>query len=305
MCIIAIKKAGLNMPEISTIKNCWYNNPDGAGFCFPRAGMVEIRKGYKKLEDFKTALVELEHEIDIVNTPVILHFRIGTSGGNTPENTHPFPISEHVSALQKLRARAPLAMAHNGVIQITPSRADISDTMEYITSQLAHLYQLRKDFYRTEAGKKMLYNATASKLAFMDGAGNVETVGKFHEKDGILYSNTSYLPFITYKNWDYWDDYSAKYYSIKGKYLTWLCDSDGYIMHSDGSIVEADYYLSDEDGIIYEYDFDIDAAIPTDARLFDHNMREINGFREEEVCWCDVWTPKKTRKKSKGKKALK
>ena len=252
MCIIVIKPSGIKMPETKTLENCWYNNSDGAGFMFPKNGQVEIRKGFMKLKSFKRALKQLEKEIDVVSTPIVFHFRIGTSGGNIPENTHPFPVSEHLPLLQKIRCRAPLAVAHNGVIDIKPSRKDISDTMEYVISQLAPLYQLKKDFYRLEAGKKLVYNAIQSKMAFLDGAGRIETIGKFEQDGGILYSNSSYYPYVTYKTWDIWDNYLLNRDSTK-KLLSWL--NGGYIVDEGGELKEGYDYLIDKKGVVYEYDY--------------------------------------------------
>lgn len=158
MCIIAVKPAGVKMPATGTIENMWYNNPDGAGFMYATGGTVHIEKGFMALKSFKAALKQLEKSIDIVNTPVILHFRITTHGGTSPGNTHPFPVVEKLPLLRMTKCEVPLAVAHNGMIDIKPSKKDISDTMEYIISQLAPLYQLKKDFYRQPAGKKLVYN---------------------------------------------------------------------------------------------------------------------------------------------------
>jgi len=217
MCVIAVKPANAAMIDNKTIENMWYNNDDGAGFMYPGPGGVKIRKGFMSLKSLKKALKALEKEIDTTATPIILHFRIGTSGGNIAANTHPFPVSENLAALQKTQLTAPLAVAHNGVIDIRPRKKDISDTMEYILSQLAPLYQLKKDFYRLEAGKQLVYNAIQSKMAFMDAAGRISLIGKF-EKDGEYYfSNFSYKSFYkSYNYWDKWDDYTFTKWSKKG-----------------------------------------------------------------------------------------
>ena len=265
MCIIAIKPLGVQIPDNETIENMWYNNPDGAGFMYPRDGMVQIKKGYMTLKHFKKALKSLKKEIDIINTPIVFHFRIGTSGGNTPENTHPFPVTEHLSVLQKLQCKSPLAVAHNGIIQIETSREDISDTMEYIISQLGPLYQLKKDFYRCEAGKRLIYNFIQSKMVFLDGQGRVETIGKFIENDGILYSNFSYLPYYNYKNWDIWDNYLLKYGQKKP--LCWIYD-DGYVINEKGELIDGYDFLIDRSGDVYEYDWEFDICRKINAKAY-------------------------------------
>ncbi len=294
MCIIAIKPAGVKMPAETTIENMWYNNSNGAGFMYAANGTVYIEKGFMTLKDFKAALKRLEKTIDIVNTPMILHFRITTHSETSPGNTHPFPVAEKLPLLQMTKCKTPLAVAHNGMIDIKPSKKDISDTMEYIMSQLAPLYQLKKDFYKQDAGKKLVYNFIRSKMVFLDGSGRIETIGDFIEdKDGVLYSNTSYRARIVYYNWDLWN-YSAKLYESKhGKYMTWLTDEDGYII-SDGSLISAEYHLVDKEGKLYRYDLNADMAIPIDGTLFNHSGKPINGFKEDCAEYMEI-QPKKGR----------
>jgi len=297
MCIIAIKPAGIKMPATSTIENMWHNNSDGAGFMYVKGGNVHIRKGFMTLAALKSAIKKLEKEVDVVNTPIVLHFRITTHGGTSPGNTHPFPVTEKVPLLQMTKSKAPLAVAHNGIINIKPSQKDISDTMEYIISQLAPLYQLKKDFYRQPAGKKLIYNFIKSKMVFLDGAGRIETVGDFiTDKDGLLYSNNSYKAMTIYHNWDLWD-YGIEWYEPKyGKYMTWLTEDDGYIL-SNGDIISADYYLTDKQGNIYEYDIEADAAIPIEGTLYSHEGRPINGFQEEFAEYMEIYYAKNKKRR--------
>jgi len=282
MCIIAVKQAGVKMPATTTIENMWYNNPDGAGFMYTSNGTVYIEKGFMNLKDLKAALKQLEKNVDVTNTPVIMHCRITTHGKTSPENCHPFPVAEKLPLLQMRKCKAPLAVAHNGIIDIKPSQKDISDTMEYIINQLAPLYQLKKDFYKQPAGKKLIYNFTKSKIVFLDGNGRIETVGDFITgEDGLLYSNNSFKARTVYYDWDIWEDYSLQWYEPEhGKYLSWLTEEDGYIV-SKGTLISADYYLVDEQGNLYQYDIETDTAIPIDGTLYNYAGRPINGFREE------------------------
>ena len=294
MCIIAVKPAGVKTPAEATIGNCWCNNPDGAGFMYAAGGSVHIEKGFMTLKDFKKALNRLEKTIDTTSTPIILHFRITTHGTTSPGNTHPFPITEKLPLLQMTKCKAPLAVAHNGIIDIKPSRKDISDTMEYIINQLAPLYQLKKDFYKQDAGKKLIYNAIKSKMVFLDGTGRIETVGDFiTDKDGMLYSNASYKARTLYHNWDLWN-YGKEWYESKhGKYMTWLTDDDGYII-SEGTLISAEYHLTDRQGNLYRYDIEADAAIPVNGTLYDHYTgKSINAFKEGSAEYIEIQHTKK------------
>jgi hypothetical protein len=293
MCIIAIKPAGVKMPTTTTIENMWYNNSDGAGLMYAKDGNVHIEKGLMTLKDFKKTLKRLEKDLDTTSTPIVLHFRITTHGGTSAGNCHPFPVTEKLPLLQMTKSKAPLAIAHNGIIDIKPSKKDISDTMEYVISQLAPLYQLKKDFYRQPAGKKLIYNFTKSKMAFLDGAGRIETVGDFITgEDGLMYSNNSYKARTIYYNWDLWD-YGAEWYEPEhGKYLSWLTEEDGYIV-SKGTLISADYYLVDEQGNLYQYDIETNTAIPIDGTLYNHAGRPINGFNENFAEYVEIQYSKK------------
>jgi predicted glutamine amidotransferase len=288
MCIIAIKPAGVEMPAMKTIENCWHNNPDGAGIMYAVGGTVHIEKGFMTLGDFRAALKRLENSIDTTSAPIVLHCRITTHGGTSPGNTHPFPVTEKLPLLQMTKSKAPLAVAHNGIIDIKPSKRDISDTMEYVMAQLAPLYQLKRGFYKETSGKKLIYNAIKSKMVFLDGNGRIETVGDFIAgEDGLMYSNNSYKARTVYYKWDLWD-YGAEWYeSEHGKYLSWLTEEDGYIL-SNGVPVSADYYLTDSDGRLYLYDIETDTAIPIDGTLYSHAGRPINGFQEDFAEYVEI-----------------
>lgn len=298
MCIIAIKPAGVKLPAAETIENMWYNNPDGAGFMYAVGGNVHIEKGFMSLENLKNALKRLEKTIDVVNTPMIFHFRITTHGETTPGNTHPFPITEKLPLLQMTKYKAPLAVAHNGIIEIRPSRKDISDTMEYVMTQLAPLYYLKKDFYKHESGKKLIYNFIKSKMVFLDSTGHIETIGDFiSEKDGLSYSNTSYKARTAYYKWDFWEKYSLQWYtSDHGKYMTWLTEDDGYILYN-GTLISADGYLTDREGNLYLYDLATDLAVPVKGTLYNHAGRPINGFRETCAEYVEIYTGKNKKRK--------
>ena len=300
MCIIAIKPAGVRLPKDDTFETMWINNDDGAGYMYPNGGKVEIRKGYMTYKSFNEALKALKKDIDTTATPIIFHFRIGTSGGNTAANTHPFPVASNISALQKTRSHVPLAMVHNGMIDIKPRKKTISDTMEYVASVVAPLYQLAPNFYREKAGQELLYNTAKSKLAFMDGAGNIETIGKFHTgDDGLIYSNYSYEPYYGYQYWDTWDDYGYRYiYSgsrakkgTKKKEtpdmlkLMFIEEEDGYIITPGGDLIEPYDYMIDEHGGLYYFDYETETAYPVDGTATTHNGGNVryDGERAEFI----------------------
>lgn len=324
MCIIAAKPAGVALPKDEYIRNMWDGNRDGAGIMYVLNGKVRIEKGFMKYKAFVDALNRIKTIVDPVATPMVMHFRITTHGGTKPENTHPFPITDNLGALRKLIGTTDIGVAHNGIIPITP-RKGISDTMEYIVSQLAPLKRALPRFCENPHAMQLVENAIGSKMAFLTKEGRLYTVGKFIEDEGILYSNTSYEGWF-YRSrslgygwsWDEdkdWFGYATgKTSSPGGKedkggklskdsapfdinvpradMLMWL-DEDTVIHFVDGDIVEGTEFLLDRDGRVYWYDFELDAAIRVDsATAFNAQglpMRYEEELAEYTVISDDVW----------------
>ena len=277
MCIIAAKPAGIAMPSTETIDNMWFRNHDGAGFMYASGGNVHIEKGFMKLEDFKNALERVSKAHDLTATPMVMHFRIATHGGVLPANTHPFPVTTSVGILQKLVCNTKLGVAHNGIISGVTPRKGISDTMEYIASQLGLLYKAVPEFYKNSNLMEMIDNAIGSKLAFLTSEGQIHTVGHFEEDNGILYSNTSYKPYndfqlgkwdkdtkkwvySCYANYDtYYDDYPwyKDDYCVAGTILVRMVGEheDEYVVTDKGLHIGADEcdMVVDSKGNVYKY----------------------------------------------------
>ena len=260
MCIIAAKPAGIKMPARNVIENMWMHNSDGAGIMYTSKGRVRIEKGFMTYDAFTKHLDELSKKIDLDKISVVMHFRITTHGGTKPENCHPFPVTDSIGMLKKLTCETRLGVAHNGVIDIAP-RKDISDTMEYIASQLAPLYKGVPKFYENKHLMQMVSNAIDSKMAFLLPSGKIYTIGDFVEKDGIMYSNHSFeytTSFRDYKSYA-WDDErwlalesGMRDYSYKN--LMWLDDTAGdFAMDEKGELWTGDFAV-DVDGFVYEYD---------------------------------------------------
>lgn len=268
MCIIAAKPAGVAMPSRDTIRTMWDGNRDGAGLMYLEGGKVTIEKGFMTYKSFAKKLDQLEKRLDLTRTPVVMHFRITTHGGTKPENCHPFPITDSIGALKKLTSRTDIGVAHNGIIHIIP-RSGISDTMEYIASQLAPLKRALPRFYENKNAMLLVKNAIDSKMAFLTKEGKIYTVGDFVTDNGVLYSNRSYIKSsLRYRDlgsWNCYADFEDDWGDFQGigyddvKCLMWLDESD-YLKSEDGSLIEGLDFLIDESGKVYEYDYNSDAA---------------------------------------------
>ena len=269
MCIIAIKNKNIKMWDDSIIKVMFKNNPDGAGFMYAKNGKVYINKGFMKVEHFLVAL----KKNDLTTYPVVLHFRIGTHGGNTKGNTHPFPLTCKIPLLQKTHVVTDVGIVHNGIINSIIPRKKISDTMEYIATVLYPLYMLRRGFYKTDFGKQVVSITAGSKLAFLDKMEEIHCVGDFIIEGDYTYSNGSYKA-VTWMNkgrngFDLYDGYADYYdeYDDDENTDKWLTSYDnpmidygrwcstvpeGSYTNIDGHLIEIpDGSVMNKEGIIY------------------------------------------------------
>jgi len=230
MCIICAKPAGIKLPDDSTIRRMFNHNRDGAGIMYTINGKVKIVKGLMTVDSVFAELDAIRKKIDVDKEAMVLHFRIGTAGGNIPANTHPYPITDSLHLLQKLETITDVGVAHNGIIDITPRQKNINDTMEYIMSQLAPLKRAVPKFYENKDLMLMVKNAISSKMAFLTADRFIYTIGDFIEDDGLLYSNSSYLGY-DYRSYNY--KYS-KYYGGSGSAWHTGWDDDDWDVYPYG-----------------------------------------------------------------------
>lgn len=191
MCIIVAKPAGIQCPDLETLETCFNSNPDGAGLMFPDGDQVRIIKGFMAFDEFSSTLKALG---DVTNTGLVMHFRITTHGGTRPECCHPFPLTDDDTALRALDIRAPVGVAHNGVIAGMDTDAKTSDTMAYIRDVLAPLQRMAGDLLASDDAMTVVESTIGSKLAFLEPDGAITTVGDFIEENGVFYSNSSFKP---------------------------------------------------------------------------------------------------------------
>lgn len=259
MCVIAIKPKGVDMIDDQTIKDMWDTNSDGAGFMYlNKDNDVIINKGYMVYEEFLKNVKEIDDVDDIKETPLILHFRITTHGGTSPENTHPFPVSTQVDHLKALDVKAHLAMAHNGVISSVNTADDLSDTQIFIKDIIAPLSRFGGTFL--DDYKNLIeYGIGKSKLVFLDNKGTITKFGEWKEQDGVFYSNLNHdysnykISTGSYYNYDYsygksYKDNTYSYFYDHGKF--YIIDSiykHSFAMNRD-NVANGDVFLYENYG---------------------------------------------------------
>ena len=218
MCIIAVKQAHHKMIDESIIETMFQNNPDGAGYMYSCNNKVHIEKGFMTLKELLNSLDNLKKKVNIEEIPLILHFRISTSGKVDGATCHPFPVTSDLNALRKTHVITNLGMAHNGVIYDFEEKKSIySDTQLFISKCVSYLYDMNHKFLHDDRTTNLFEPIiNGSRLAFLDRHGNIYRYGEWCEDDGIYYSNEGYIPWQTryyhydssyYDNYYYGDDY--------------------------------------------------------------------------------------------------
>jgi predicted glutamine amidotransferase len=184
------------MPSEKIIRQCFKNNPDGAGYMFPYRGKVKIIKGFTTVKSLLQSLKELKKKHDVTKMALVIHFRIGTSGKKSKENTHPFPIANTPAELKKLQNLCDRAMCHNGILSdFTTAESELSDTMHFVkTLTSCNTDEQIRDELRKHAGQKFVLMT----------AQHVYTFGYFTKHDGIEFSNDGFKT-IVYKTIEYID----------------------------------------------------------------------------------------------------
>lgn len=185
MCIAVYIPKHQNISD-EIIRNCFMNNPDGAGIMYQKAGKVTIKKGFFSVEELIKAFREIPTKYHRA-----LHCRIATSGKISAQCCHPFPITDDLKQMGVAEQTVNGAVIHNGVISFcTPHEgllSPYSDTMLFTKDYLHYL----GDMVLGRQFKKLFEEASTSKLLIFKGK-KIALVGKWTEDNGVFYSNTGY-----------------------------------------------------------------------------------------------------------------
>lgn len=183
MCIICYKAAGERMPNKREFTNMFVNNPDGCGYMFARDGKVIIRKGFDNLQDYFRSL-----RMDKItkNDVIVFHFRIATQAFGL-QMTQPFPITAKSEKLIAWDSTADVGLAHNGIIRKTTNGdVNFSDTALYIQKYIAGR-EITDEFV------KEVERDAGGRMVFLKGNGEAFFTGDWVKKDGLMFSNYSFL----------------------------------------------------------------------------------------------------------------
>lgn len=174
MCIIVYKKAGVEMPSLETLNNCFQNNSDGCGIAIRTKSKIKFVKGLMTFEDVKRVYEEIKN---LKDAEVCIHFRLTSAGLTIPEQTHPFPVGIQ----NALEGEADSVIFHNGTILNLAHDPQKSDT-QILSEILSDIpYHKIPDTLQLASGK----------FVYM-GQEGTHIIGEFVEENGILYSNHGY-----------------------------------------------------------------------------------------------------------------
>lgn len=193
MCIAILNNS--ETLSIDTIKNSFENNRDGASFTYIENDTL---KTYKEMQfqNVKTFYQNYAKIRENNTLPIMLHFRIGTSGIRDKRNLHPFFVNQN------------LALVHNGIIDIPTINSEYSDTYHF--AKLCRQFKNHDKFLNVNSiefqslqdmigTNKIIYLSNKGKYSIMN-----ENLG--HWDNNNWYSNS------TYKQCNYYDFGGIKKY---------------------------------------------------------------------------------------------
>ena len=204
MCIAIISESGVKLPRKKVLKQCFENNPDGAGYAvLLSTDEWECKKGFMTFKSFWKSFNKEGYTED---DTVLIHFRIGTSGkkinnkNNHPDCTHPFPITSNEEELKSHRFITSNILMHNGTCG--QGREDLSDTMVAIIDYVEPLIHDIENEKILNIIHKCI--GTTSRWFIAKGKTSWMLGGWEEEKEtGLWYSNRGYLPPKKYEPYVY------------------------------------------------------------------------------------------------------
>ena len=306
--MIVIKRKGVNFPDEKTLKTIWTNNPHGAGLMYANGenGKVYIDKGYMDWTAFSERIKTLGAPEVVRNVAVVIHFRIATQGSMmVPGDTQPFPITDNVASLAKLRCACKLGIAHNRIKPFISKEGRI-DTRRWIERALAPYTAVHPEWYKDESLMEQMGKRIQNKLVVMDRNGEVAYYGDFiQESDGMLYSNTSYKPrfsavytFRDANQYEFEEELPSKQWGMldgglppwdTGRKSVWLLPADvcntgviHYIGTRSDVVDDTEDLWVDSAGRVYSVDYDTCVAYQLSMSCSKHcGFRYDKGIRFE------------------------
>lgn len=210
MCIIILNCDGV-LPK-HVVYNSWDANQDGAGLAWADGVKIHVEKEMSSKKRFYKMYLAAREKTTL---PIMLHFRIGTSGLKDLTNCHPFVVNKN------------LVFSHNGIISQFSEKSKFSDT--YLFNEVI-LRRLPVSFLKNTAICTLLSDyIDKSKLCFLHVSGEYTIINEElgHWNGENWFSNHSYeyeQPKFYGGSWNYKND--LIYCCYCGKLLINKADKD-------------------------------------------------------------------------------
>lgn len=198
MCIAILNKS--SMLEESVFENSFENNPDGCGMAYIIHGKVRITHN---MTSWKSLYDEYQLVRPLTKHPILIHFRIGTSGVKDERNLHPFMVTKD------------MALIHNGMVSYSPIEKDKSDTWHFVEflKTLKNPYSLLNSDSLEFQMLSAIISGSKMCLLHKDGRYSILNEKSGTWKGDTWYSNNSYAICAYSKIWNsnwnygqYWKD---------------------------------------------------------------------------------------------------
>lgn len=219
MCLISVLPKGTKKDTEEVykfIRNGAQYNTDGSGFMYKYNGqtLVNVDKGYFKVESMIDKIKSLKLSED---DELVIHHRIGTLGLVSPENTHPFVLSNiHDEVCSLAITIDKPAMVHNGhfsyIAPFTDRNPDFSDSYAFAryffgNKHILGLYNDDPDMFEyTFKGC-----ISTDKICILHPTKDLTKIGNFIEDNGYFHSNSGYCRYTFDRGGrnDWWEGYGA------------------------------------------------------------------------------------------------
>ena len=182
MCVIIITNPEHPITR-EELRQAWKTNPDGAGYAYTdKDGAVVFERGFMNFKHYADTVEDLQS-----TRPLMLHLRISTGAGITPQGTHPYKAGNVL--IMKGRTDRPV-FAMNGIITgqdlKTKDGARLNDTASYMAAHPAAFKAINPDVL------DIIAHDTGARWSAATPDGII-TGGAFEDYDGRQYSNLNHL----------------------------------------------------------------------------------------------------------------
>lgn len=181
MCIIIITNPQHPISK-EELEDAWTVNPHGGGLAYVEDNAVIFERGFMNKAYYIKRVLELQDDHEL-----LLHMRISTGAGVTPQGTHPYKAG-NVLAMRG-RTQQPVA-AMNGTIAgqrlETKQGAKLNDTASYIKDHAGAFKVINEDVLN------IIAHDTGARWAAATPTGIIYS-NDFEEYEGRHYSNLNHL----------------------------------------------------------------------------------------------------------------